>query len=567
MTDYTGRMFDQGGAVFNVKAYGAAGNGNTDDTDEIRAAVAALNLAGGGILFFPPGSYKVFSDVSYSSVGPSDALAVFSGLSGVRIEGYGATLITTRTQKQTLEVFNVFVFDGCANVSMAGLNGVGHAASGTADILQGGNFVVLRGACRNVDVEATLSGFNAGLMAIPAAWGTSPQPADLTDDTKRSRGIRFALDVTNCGYGVNFQFSGDDVQGTVVSNGAYRSYFPYGVRDHDVRVDSRNHVGSDVLLKAYSGLGLDNVALWYTDTATTTTPANSGGTCAVEIDFGDTTPATIRNVRIHYDVKLTGSGITYGPCLRVVRHSGTTLDTGAARGHRLQALILSGRIAGAVDAFDFDYQGSFAPEELSALGLADLVLATTNQPAFALGALRDQVTFRNVVSNAALTPVVSQVVRVVKEAVQENTVQQISPVSGAGAYYRQAVAMLSGSLGSSRDAFQVKLSGDAAFFRLRAYVVSNATDFNPATRGEAVMVRTWSASIDSAGGWGGLMPVAAEGTDRVFNLSAASIELYLHTDNGKSKVGVDFPGFTSSSARVVLLLEVFALAPVEVLVV
>lgn len=42
---------------FNVKSYGATGNGVTDDTTAINNAIAAIATAGGGILYFPPGTY------------------------------------------------------------------------------------------------------------------------------------------------------------------------------------------------------------------------------------------------------------------------------------------------------------------------------------------------------------------------------------------------------------------------------------------------------------------------------------------------------------------------------
>lgn len=42
---------------FNVKDYGALGDGATDDTTAIAAAVAALNAGGGGQLYFPKGTY------------------------------------------------------------------------------------------------------------------------------------------------------------------------------------------------------------------------------------------------------------------------------------------------------------------------------------------------------------------------------------------------------------------------------------------------------------------------------------------------------------------------------
>ena len=46
---------------FNVKAFGATGNGSTDDTSNINLAIAALNAAGGGVLYFPKGQYVVNS--------------------------------------------------------------------------------------------------------------------------------------------------------------------------------------------------------------------------------------------------------------------------------------------------------------------------------------------------------------------------------------------------------------------------------------------------------------------------------------------------------------------------
>jgi hypothetical protein len=53
--------------LFNVKAYGAKGDGVTDDTASIKAAVAAAQLAGGGVVYFPFGSYVISSLISITS--------------------------------------------------------------------------------------------------------------------------------------------------------------------------------------------------------------------------------------------------------------------------------------------------------------------------------------------------------------------------------------------------------------------------------------------------------------------------------------------------------------------
>jgi len=52
-----GIFLDKGGAVFNVKAYGATGDGTTPDTAAIQSAINAAVSAGGGVVYFPAGSY------------------------------------------------------------------------------------------------------------------------------------------------------------------------------------------------------------------------------------------------------------------------------------------------------------------------------------------------------------------------------------------------------------------------------------------------------------------------------------------------------------------------------
>ena len=54
-----GGLEDKLGQVYNVKAWGATGNGTTDDTVAIQAALSAAGTAGGGIVLLPPGTYLV----------------------------------------------------------------------------------------------------------------------------------------------------------------------------------------------------------------------------------------------------------------------------------------------------------------------------------------------------------------------------------------------------------------------------------------------------------------------------------------------------------------------------
>lgn len=78
MADVNGTIHDDGGAVINVRhpTFGARGDGTTNDTAAIQAALTAAASTGGTVLF-PPGVYIIHELVAAP---------------GVRLSGYGATL-------------------------------------------------------------------------------------------------------------------------------------------------------------------------------------------------------------------------------------------------------------------------------------------------------------------------------------------------------------------------------------------------------------------------------------------------------------------------------------------
>ena len=49
------------GGTFNVRTYGATGDGKTVDTPAINSAIDAAEAAGGGLVVFPAGTYICFS--------------------------------------------------------------------------------------------------------------------------------------------------------------------------------------------------------------------------------------------------------------------------------------------------------------------------------------------------------------------------------------------------------------------------------------------------------------------------------------------------------------------------
>jgi len=81
------------GAVTNVKDYGATGDGVTNDTAAIQAAIDAVNAAGGGEVFFPAGTYSVSTLTWKSNVGARGTGSNL-GSTGSIIKGGGSSATT-----------------------------------------------------------------------------------------------------------------------------------------------------------------------------------------------------------------------------------------------------------------------------------------------------------------------------------------------------------------------------------------------------------------------------------------------------------------------------------------
>jgi len=67
MQTQTGPLSNDARENFNVRELGARGDGRTDDTAAIRAAVQAISKAGGGKLFFPNGTYAISGAIDLPS--------------------------------------------------------------------------------------------------------------------------------------------------------------------------------------------------------------------------------------------------------------------------------------------------------------------------------------------------------------------------------------------------------------------------------------------------------------------------------------------------------------------
>lgn len=78
---FVDRINELGNKVYDVKDYGAAGDGVTDDTTAIQAAIDAAEAASGGVVFFPLGKYMISavltvteSNIELIGVGPASSI-------------------------------------------------------------------------------------------------------------------------------------------------------------------------------------------------------------------------------------------------------------------------------------------------------------------------------------------------------------------------------------------------------------------------------------------------------------------------------------------------------------
>lgn len=91
-------------AVVNVKnqPYSATGNGSTDDTAAIQAAINAVFAAGGGTIYFPPGNYRVTSlSLSWGTL-PTSIVFAGAGQFATSITKIGASTNSVFTLDATL---------------------------------------------------------------------------------------------------------------------------------------------------------------------------------------------------------------------------------------------------------------------------------------------------------------------------------------------------------------------------------------------------------------------------------------------------------------------------------
>lgn len=159
-TTYTGILQDQGGAVYNVKAYGATGNGVTDDTTNIGHALSAAEGAGSGAtVYFPPGNYCVNGGIILDSSHPSLRLTGGSGTYGT-----GSTLKVCSTADVTVVAVQG-ANDAIVSLAISGSSGTAVTSPTVSVASTASNFAITYSNITNGKYALQLSGSD-GIIAF-----------------------------------------------------------------------------------------------------------------------------------------------------------------------------------------------------------------------------------------------------------------------------------------------------------------------------------------------------------------------------------------------------------------
>lgn len=123
------------GLIYRVTAFGAKGDGSTDDTVAIERAIAAARPGSGNTVLFPAGNYLYSRALHVNGItlrGQNASLVSETTLAYVRLEGSGAAVLDLRFSKNLDLIIPVYtlVVDGATNFTISRIvTGLGDSAT------------------------------------------------------------------------------------------------------------------------------------------------------------------------------------------------------------------------------------------------------------------------------------------------------------------------------------------------------------------------------------------------------------------------------------------------------
>lgn len=346
---------------FNVKSYGATGNGTTDDTTAIQNAINACHTAGGGVVYFPAGTYLVTPTGS-----PAIGLSL-SGMQGVRLEGAGAQCTTLKKGGNgTLIQLSGAATDTtgathCKYCNVANLAVNGNSMTGLVFQMYYADNIVLRDVLVTSNADIVLDTaecwqsrfYNLVIQSCGSATANASTPNCMLRNSAASSGFGNSTDSVNQLYFHGCRWEGFRTGAVWIQQGLGNSAGPYAIYLTDCTMETSSVNGGphlsvdanskDVYVKhlyAYSGgfsggystaqdlitfgpqFGtLDDITL--ADGASATV---ANGITVNSPTAGDT--VVVQNITATWTTAPTGALINYGTMTGAVQLSNTWANTG-----------------------------------------------------------------------------------------------------------------------------------------------------------------------------------------------------------------------------------------------
>lgn len=268
---------------FNVVDYGAIGDGTTDDTAAINLAIGALIAAGGGVLYFPAGTFKCTSALTTLSV---QCTVLGDGGSGDAGHVYATPATEVIQTSATANLFTVSA-NGCAFRGLALSNSAATPSAGAGIQITHGYFTRIE--------HVTISSFYDNLAIDdgggwsltdcffhdPIRWGLRVQGTISPDNGDQSiSGCYFMAETRNGAAAIRYESAGGlKIVNTKINDRGTGQHFVQGI---DLAIPTGIDTG--ILLVANSSI--ENVSGDGIHGTTSAATSRFGNVIVIGCEFG-----------------------------------------------------------------------------------------------------------------------------------------------------------------------------------------------------------------------------------------------------------------------------------------